>query len=642
MYNKKKKKVNTINKDMVITNLQELKHIPSNAVDYNEILSGNLEYDENGKCINAFKILSCSESLRLSYNSLKSNPGNMVPGSDKQTFDGLTWEWFHNTQKTLFQETYSPKPARRVYIPKPNGKKRPLGIASPRDKIVQQSLKLILEHVLEPKFSDLSHGFRPNRGCQTALREIRRWGGVPWLIEGDIKGFFDNIDHHILESLLKKHFNETRFFNLYWKLVKAGYVEWDTNKIKLISTDVGVPQGSIIGPILSNLVLHELDLYVEELMKKLEDKRKGIVAYKTNPKYHSLVNRNYLLKKKIEKLIDKKIDTSELRKEYTENIKKRNKIKSTIHNPDYTKISYVRYADDWVLGVWGTHKMATNLKHLIGDFLDKLKLTLSYEKTKITSTKKSRAKFLSTYITRIASNHCIRMRTNSAGRRVRIANGNLWMTAPISEIIKKLIDKGFLICNNSRFRFLRIPQFTALPARDIILRYRSIYNGLINYYSFVDNKKQFLKIQWILKESLIKTLMNKHNCGKHDILKKYGKNITIAYKTVDKKDKQINFEFDELKRTPMNFMIYKARDPFESLKYKISSRNLFNSRCVNCNSIDKIEMHHIKHIKTINTKLSEFDKMVASINRKQVPLCKVCHIKIHTGEYRGVNLKKVA
>lgn len=111
--------------------------------------------------------------LKLSYESLKSNPGNMVPGTDKETFDGLNNEWFKKMHENLILESYAPKPARRVYIPKPNGKERPLGIAGPRDKIIQQSLKMILEYVLEPKFSELSHGFRPNKSCHTALREIR-------------------------------------------------------------------------------------------------------------------------------------------------------------------------------------------------------------------------------------------------------------------------------------------------------------------------------------------------------------------------------------------------------------------------------------------------------------------------------------
>lgn len=146
----------------------------------------------------------------------------------------------------------------------------------------------------------------------------------------------------------------------------------------------------------------------------------------------------------------------------------------------------------------------------------------------------------------------------------------------------------------------------------------------------------------MLKESLIKTLMNKHNCSKKSIVSKYGKNITTTYKVGKGIDKQIDFNLVKISRSPMKFLATEAQDVFVPLKYKIASRNLFESNCVNCNSSDNIEMHHIKHIKTINAKLSSFDKMVAAINRKQVPLCRECHIKIHTGKYKGVRLNKIS
>lgn len=154
----------------------------------------------------------------------------MVRGSDRETLDGIPFQWFDDASNSLIGESYKFRPARRVLIPKPNGKKRPLGISSPRDKIIQQALKMVMEDVLDQKFDTNSHGFRPSRGCHSALSEIRRWTGVPWLLEGDIKGFFDNIDHHVLAKLITRHFSEPKLIHLYWKLVKAGYIEWDTVK----------------------------------------------------------------------------------------------------------------------------------------------------------------------------------------------------------------------------------------------------------------------------------------------------------------------------------------------------------------------------------------------------------------------------
>ena len=187
-----------------------------------EIILSMLRRGQDGRYVNAFEVLSSVTVLKLAYETIKSKPGNMVRGSTSETLDGITLEWFEKTSERLRWETYKLKPGRRVYIPKANGKLRPLGISSPRDKIIQQAMNMVLETILEPKFLDTSHGFRPYRGCHTALETIRSWKGVPWIIEGDIKSFFDSIDHHLLEGLLEKHFHEKRLFAFYWRLVQAG------------------------------------------------------------------------------------------------------------------------------------------------------------------------------------------------------------------------------------------------------------------------------------------------------------------------------------------------------------------------------------------------------------------------------------
>ena len=194
-----------------------------------DIILSRLRKDSDGKYTNVFKTLSDSRILKLAYETIKSKPGNMVRGTTRETLDGISVEWFEKTSRKLRSESLKLRPNRRVYIPKANGKLRPLGIASPRDKVIQQAMNMVMETVLEPKFHNSSHGFRPKRGCHTALQEIRSWKGVPWIIEGDIKSFFDSIDHHVLERLLAKHFRERRLFNLYWKLVKA-WLSWVRQK----------------------------------------------------------------------------------------------------------------------------------------------------------------------------------------------------------------------------------------------------------------------------------------------------------------------------------------------------------------------------------------------------------------------------
>lgn len=625
-----------------------------------DFISSKLKFDDRGRCTNAFQILSDPLTLKLAYNAIKSKPGNMSFGIDKITLDGIDKDWFIDASISLLNESFSPKPVRRVYIPKPNGKFRPLGVGSPRDKIIQQSMLYLLETILNPIFLESSHGFRPNRGCHTALKAVRSWKGVTWFIEGDIVGFFDNINHKVLANLLKRHFNEARFIHLYWKLVKAGYVEFDKNKKTFVATDVGTPQGSIISPILSNLILHELDLFIEGKIKTIYKLNEGLAPYKTNPAYHRITVRLSRLKKKISILKADLRTNSEaiklLRKQFSSLIKSRNLLKSTIPNTNRKPyFEYVRYADDWLIGLWGSKKDANMLKEEIKLFLKNLALELSPEKTLITNARNSRAKFLGTYIKRLASpekgstlfKNRISPSNNKKNHKRRIPTGNLWMTAPILEIVKKLATKEFLKIlkkpqgnRTSLWRPLSIGKFTLLPVRDIIIRYNSILNGFVNYYSFADNKPYLDKIWWILKESLRKTLSRKLKLNKKEFLRKFGEKIQIKLKQKDGSIRTISFSSPNLKRTPMRFLgASKFSDPVSNRIWKVSTIDSLGYPCVNCGSSDNIEMHHVRHIRTINPNLSPFDEMMAKINRKQVPLCHSCHSQVHRGNYNGLSLK---
>lgn len=621
--------------------LQELKKVNVNKykqINFYDHVKKQLKFDKAGNCTNTFETISDPRTLLLAYNTIKSNSGNMVKGADYETLDGIDVTWFKDTSKSLTQETWQPKPSRRVYIPKTNGKMRPLGISSPRDKIVQQSMRMVLETLLEPKFSNSSHGFRPGRGCHTALREIRDWKGVIWFIEGDIKGFFDNIDHHILEGLINKHIKDKRLINLYWKFVKAGYVEWDKAKINFVSTDLGVPQGGIISPLLSNLILHEFDKYIENIKNKIDSENLKLKPFVTNPKYHKLTMRINRLKKKINTLTGK--DLWIAKSEYVKYVKDRRKIKSIIPNPLVSTIKYVRYADDWLIGLWGSKQTALNVKNLAKDFLTDLKLELSVEKTLITNAREERAKFLGTFIKRLASNKSTHF-SRDKGRSRRVPTGNLWMTAPILELVKKLEDKEFLIRKDHRWIPKSIAKFTALPVAEIIQRFNSIANGISNYYSFVDNRRYLRKIIWILKESLRKTISRKLKINKKTFTLRLGNKIsTNIFNKQDKCTKNIRFTQIDFTRKPMHFLGDKSfKDPILALIYKVSTISSLGMVCSSCGSSSKIEMHHVKHIKTINQKLNSFDKMMAKINRKQVPLCRDCHMEVHKGIYQGKSIK---
>jgi group II intron reverse transcriptase/maturase len=605
---------------------------------YKKQVLQELKFAEN-QCINAFETLSSTRILKLAYSTIKSKAGNMTRGIDKTTLDGINDEWFMRTSKALRNESYEFKPVRKVLIPKPNGKKRPLGVGSPRDKIIQQAMRLVMEAVLEPKFENTSHGFRPNRGCHTALREVHSWKGVNWFLEGDISNYFPTINHNLAATLIAKHFKEKRLVHLFWKMARAGQVELVGKKKIFSETEMGVPQGSIISPLVSNLVLDELDKFIQNRINSLNFVNRGIPSFEANPQYKKISAKIINLKKKINRLKAQGLDWSESKLLYIKCLKERRRTRSTRPTPNYMKIEYVRYADDWLIGVWGSYKQTRELKNVIKSFLKTLKLELSEEKTKITHAIKSEAEFLGTTISRRGYEKFRTVKSNRVLKR-RSSDGHILLKVPIKKLVKKLVDKKFLeLKNEGRWNPLSRAYLAPLPDRDIILNYQSILRGITNYYSFAVNSRQLARIYWILKESLRKTLARKHDIGYREGLKKYGNNISIKFLRKDGKTIILDFACPNLAPRVTDFKGSKLRDPLEFLHRELRTKNSFGLPCSSCNSTQDIEMHHVKHIKTINVKLNSFDQLMAKINRKQVPLCSKCHKDIHAGKYDGKSLK---
>ncbi len=312
----------------------------------------------------------------LAYNKLYRNKGAATKGVDDGTADGFSEEKINRIIQSLADETYMPKPVRREYIPKKRSstKKRPLGLPSFTDKLIQEVLRMILEAIYEPTFSDFSHGFRPHRDCHTALKSLKKeFTGVSWFIEGDIKGCFDNIDHHVLVGVISSKIKDARLIKLIWKFLKAGYMEdW-----KYHSTYSGCPQGGIISPLLSNIYLNELDKFADKIAKEFYKPRDRV----RTPEYAKIqCKKDYaqkLLKtatgqKKVELLKRVKFLKSELRKVPCSS--KTDKV-----------MKYIRYADDFIIGVKGDKADCEHIKRQFSDFISEhLKMELSEEKTLIT------------------------------------------------------------------------------------------------------------------------------------------------------------------------------------------------------------------------------------------------------------------
>lgn len=336
----------------------------------------------NYKYERLYRNLYNPEFFLLAYANIAKSQGSMTQGVDGQTLDNMSLPRINRIIESLRNKTYQPQPAKRKYIPKKNGKLRPLGITSTDDKLVQEVVRMILEAIYEPTFSNNSHGFRPKRSCHTALAQVKKnFTGAIWIVEGDIKACFDNFDHHVLTDLLRKRISDESFIGLIWKFLKAGYMEqWQYN-----CTYSGVPQGSGISPICANIYLSELDKFMQEY-KELYDCEP--VRRKTTKEYER-ASRRY--KKARKALMEAEESTPELVKEFKDSRKE--KMNQHYHDPfeaGFKKIQYNRYADDFVIGVIGSKKDAEKIKEDVKNFLkEKLHLDMSEEKTKVTHSSES-------------------------------------------------------------------------------------------------------------------------------------------------------------------------------------------------------------------------------------------------------------
>ena len=359
-----------------------------------------------------YRIFYQSEFYIIAYNNIKSNDGAETQGSDGTSLHGFSQTWIDNIINSMRDESYQPNPSRTTYIPKQDGsgKMRKLAFPNGIDKLIQECVRIVLDCIFEPTFSNLSHGYRPNRSIHSAVAQVETWRSTTWLIEGDISAYFDEVDHRVLESILRERINDERFIRLINKLLKAGY--FDT-ELEFHKSKVGTNQGSICSPILANIYLDKFDRFMEDIINR---DTKG--AYrKQNPEYAKV---RYQLRKAKESgdVTNIKSLTKEL-----------NSLSSIdVMDPNFRRVKYVRYADDFLVGIIGDKSFAKQIKQEIADFLKtKLKLRLSDNKTKITNLRHDEAKFLGFRITKDKKYSQIRILMD------------------IEEIIRRLHQKGFAI-----------------------------------------------------------------------------------------------------------------------------------------------------------------------------------------------------
>jgi group II intron reverse transcriptase/maturase len=587
-----------------------------------------------------YRLMYKTDLYVVAYERLKSNPGNMTPGPDGLTLDGFSMQSIENIIQSMRDESFQFSRARRVHIPKAKGGTRPVGIASPRDKVVQEVMRMIIEAIYEsphgPSFEDSSHGFRPGRGCHTALQAIRNtWSGITWIVEGDVKAAFDNIDHGLLIKALRKRVSDERFLNLVRKALTAGYYEFRTP----VNSIVGTPQGSVISPILCNVFLHELDQFCANLCRGLTRGEKRT----RNPAYRSIEAKLVHVRKKLRAQPD-----SERRRELVEELRALNKslrsLSPIVDDGNFVRVRYVRYADGFIVGVNGPRVIAEGIRHAVADFMDRfLKLTLSLEKTHIRHAKTEEAFFLGTRV-KIGSDSP-RVRSVKAGTfgttvKRRTAGWTPKLLAPVSRLVSKLHSKGF--CDAEGTPHSR-SEWMALDDAQIIEQYNGVLRGLLNYYSFVDNYGAMTRVQYILQFSAAKTLAGKHRSSLRQVFKKHGRRLTVKWKTAKGKDKVTDLKLEtEWSNQPTRFVGIGAEwDPDSAILFhiRLRTRTLLEHECAVCGSEDGVQMHHLRHVRKIGQQVTGFNRVLAAVRRKQIPVCRTCHRKIHGGEYDGVRLK---
>lgn len=567
----------------------------------------------------------------LAYKNIYANGGSMTPGVNGITIDGMSSQRIAKLIESLKDRSYQPNPARRTYIAKKNNpaKKRPLGIPSGDDKLVQEVIRMLLESIYEPNFSDASHGFRPQKSCHTALTKIQKtFTGAKWFVEGDIKACFDSFDHHVLIDILRKRIDDEAFISLMWKFLKAGYMEqWQYHM-----TYSGTPQGSGMSPILANIYLNELDRYMGEYKARFYKPTRT-----ANPAHRNMASKIFYYKAKNDKVWD---DLSvEEKKECARTLRQmrseqRKLPTHPVQETSYKAIQYVRYADDFIVGVIGSHEDAKKLKQDLTVFLkEKLGLTLSTEKTKITNTAEN-ARFLGYDISVSRSQDIKRLKN---GKRQRVYSGVVQLRMPLEKWTAKLLEYGAIRIKkdeSGKERWKTMPRGKLINRTDIeiLSRYNSEIRGLYNYYAIAGNVSTLNHFSSRMKYSMLKTFGSKYRCKVRKIKERYVKNgeFTVAYKTKSGMKESVYYHDGFRKKTEpalgqVDMLdIYKKYDKPNSLAIR-----LHNNKCELCGmDCDGLEMHQVRRLKDLNGE-QEWERIMLQRRRKTLAVCPSCHIEIH-------------
>ena len=553
----------------------------------------------------------------LAYGRIYSNKGSMTPGVTGETVDGMSMGKIGRIIDAMRHERYRFSPARRVYIPKKNGKMRPLGLPTWSDKLVGEVVRLLLEAYFEPRFSDRSHGFRPGRGCHTALSEVANtWTGTTWFIEVDVADCFGSLDHEVMLATLAEKVHDSRFLRLIRGMLTAGYLEdWVWN-----ATLSGAPQGGVLSPILSNIYLDRLDTFVETVLVPAYT-RGEVRAH--NPAYQRTAQRRHLARKRGDRTKARDL------------LRQMQAIPSKDPmDPGYRRLRYLRYADDELLGFSGPKAEAEEIKERLTQFLrDDLKLELSQDKTLITHARTRAARFLGYDIITQHGTHV------SRGRRT--INGPIGLRVPPDVIKAK--KAPYLKRGKPAHRSVWIKE----SDHTIVATYGAIYRGIVQYYLLAGNVFRLNRLQWVMETSMLRTLAAKHNSSVSKMAKKHkaktetpeGIRTCFEAKVERQGRKPLVARFGGIPLKRKKQAVITDRQPSEvTYPHRELIKRLLHGRCELCASTDDIHVHHVARLADLAGPghQPEWTQLMAKRRRKTIVVCRSCYETIHSATPRTV------
>ncbi|BBO80917.1 maturase [Desulfosarcina ovata subsp. sediminis] len=580
------------------------------------------------------KLVVTPEIWLRAYANIYANSGAITKGIDSVTQDGFSTERATNLIGLIVGKKYRPKPVRQIEIPKGNGKTRPLGIPSGDDKLVQEVVRMILEQVYEPIFSINSHGFRPNKSVHTAVHRIKTlWTGTKWFVNIDIKGYFNNIDHKTLAQLLEKRIDDKLFISLIKLFLKAGYMEdW-----KFHNTYSGTPQGGVVSPILANIYLHELDEKIKEIAAGYVKGKKR----RRTAEYRKISSRISYLRKLIDRAREcgDVMRANKLMAEFRQKQLKVGKIQAKDPmDPDFKRLNYIRYADDFLIGVIGSKEESKEVFQKIKRYLETaLKLSISEEKSGI-----HYAPDGVTYLgygirTRFNTTRRIRMPINTAsGRRhtlKRTLNADVELYVPMERVIK--------FCHKNRYgdlvsgRARRIPALIYRSDAEILSYFNSQLRGFANFYALsCDVKAKFHKLEWVWRSSLFKTLAGKHKTKVKKMARslRHGKDYGLWVNQGEKRNFIRVYSLRQLVKPDLGAMVDVKPNVTAFLFARSELMDRVSRNC--CEYCGKVggytEAHHVKKLKDVKNEPG-WKRVMISMRRKVLIVCTDCHTRIHNG-----------